>query len=104
MRDVQWNRIIDALLTKKKIKAYDSKQDCDVAVILSGKYINPLVFPKNRILITSAREWGPIEFYENFFKPVLEEYYKEIYKIDTLQSLNAVLKLIKKVVDEAQES
>lgn len=95
--DRSWDEIIDGLV-ERGIAVYWKNKVCDTAVILSGRFINPLVFPKNRILVTSSFDWVNSDAWHHIFACVLEEYYKEVHLIDTLPSLTAVLDLIDTII------
>lgn len=79
-----WGAVINEL-HKKGIMVRVRPEPCDVAIVFSGRYENPLCFSKckKRICLYHANEWMNYPCGFDFIESILEEYYTEIIDITT---------------------
>jgi len=55
--------------------------ECDISVVLNGKFVNPLPLYGKKVLLYKADEWNTIKW-KAMYEPVLEEYYDQMIDIE----------------------
>ena len=78
-------------------KVEQEPPEAKTIVILSGLYSNPFYGKGRKILLVYKKEWG--ELWDDFYKPVLEEYYDKIIPIGEI-SIKKLLKEVGGIIDE----
>jgi hypothetical protein len=67
--------------------------ECDISIVLSGKFVNPLPLHGKKILLYS-NDWSPLKW-EAMFEIVLEEYYDEMINVEG-KDIGKVIEKIRK--------
>jgi hypothetical protein len=78
---MSWHPVI-LEIEKNGFQVESDIKDADVTVILSGTYLNPMVFGGRKILVAHSQEWGTM--WDVLYKEILSEYYDEILDIKTI--------------------
>jgi len=80
-------------------KVIDYPKDCEIAVVLGGRYENPCCLAGKKLLVWHDRDWGD---YNEVFKPLVEEYYNKIIDV-THDSLDQAIEKIEVEIDKERE-
>jgi hypothetical protein len=96
LRD-NWFPIINEI-EKHGYKVEHDPPEAKTMVFLSGLYSNPFYANGRKILLVYKKEWGIL--WDDFYKPVLEEYYDKIILIGEI----SVGKLLKEVGGDCDTS
>lgn len=84
-----WLGVIESI-EKNGSKVLDYPEQCDVSVVLSGKFENPNCFYGKRIVLFHRQEW---EGFDGLFHKILKRYYDKVIDV-TKRSPEDVLKII----------
>lgn len=55
--------------------------ECDISIVLNGKFVNPLPLRGKKILFYHTSDWQ-LHKWKAMFKPILEEYYDDLIDIE----------------------
>ena len=95
---VRSKEITDWIPTYEEVKElgytlHTEPVECDVSVVLNGKFVNPLPLRGEKILFYKLEDWQRVKW-KAMFEPILEEYYDELIDIsdrnleELIESLN----------------
>ena len=91
-RDIEaWHDVYKRVILKG-YSIHTEPIECDVSVVLNGKFVNPLPLHGKKVLLYRMKDWQPMKWIE-MFAPILEEYYDDMIDITGMD----VGKLIEKI-------
>jgi hypothetical protein len=91
----EWVNVLNEL-SKRGQKVEVDYKPCDVAIVLGGRFNNPVLW-KKRILFYNKKQWA--NWWDGLFGPVVEEYYDKLLDI-TIYTLEGVVEMIISEVDK----
>lgn len=71
-------------LINNGIRVYSEPTPANVSIVIDGKNENPLAFNGKRVLAYWADVWKDKDYFNELYKPILEEYYDDMIDLTNL--------------------